>query len=247
MGLRYEERLSDSPFIERIWHTQSGRGFWVNSTAISHWFMALWTQEGITRIAVHGPKSCPIVAPVPEDADFIGIVFKHGAVMPHLLASQLVDNEVELPAAGTQESFWLNSRAWQFPTFDNADTFVNQLMREDTLISEPVVKAALSGQQPELSSRSLQRHILRATGLTYNNIYQIERARQASLLLQAGMSILDTVYQLGYADQPHLTRSLRQLIGLTPAQLTAPRISEQLSFLFKTNTFADAMLSYEKA
>jgi AraC-like DNA-binding protein len=33
------------------------------------------------------------------------------------------------------------------------------------------------------------------------------------------VSIGDVVYQAGYADQPHLTRSLKRFIGYTPAQL----------------------------
>jgi hypothetical protein len=37
--------------------------------------------------------------------------------------------------------------------------------------------------------------------------------------LQQGVSILDTVEQAGYFDQPHLTRSLKYLIGQTPAQI----------------------------
>ncbi len=40
-------------------------------------------------------------------------------------------------------------------------------------------------------------------------------------LLQQGVSIVDTVDQAGYADQPHLTRSLKRFIGQTPAQLLA--------------------------
>ncbi|WP_343422951.1 AraC family transcriptional regulator [Candidatus Flexifilum breve] len=38
-------------------------------------------------------------------------------------------------------------------------------------------------------------------------------------LLQRGRSILDVVAQAGYADQPHLTRSLKYYVGHTPAQL----------------------------
>jgi AraC-like DNA-binding protein len=37
--------------------------------------------------------------------------------------------------------------------------------------------------------------------------------------LHSGLSILDTVAELGYFDQPHLTRSLKQWVGYTPAQL----------------------------
>ncbi len=45
------------------------------------------------------------------------------------------------------------------------------------------------------------------------------RARHARTLLQQGISILDTVEQAGYADQPHLTRSLKRFMGQTPAQI----------------------------
>jgi AraC-like DNA-binding protein len=38
-------------------------------------------------------------------------------------------------------------------------------------------------------------------------------------LLQQGVSILDTVYEVGYADQAHMTRSLKRLIGQTPTQI----------------------------
>jgi methylphosphotriester-DNA--protein-cysteine methyltransferase len=60
---------------------------------------------------------------------------------------------------------------------------------------------------------------MRATGLTQNHIHQFQRAQRAAALLQQGFSILDTVVEAGYFDQPHLTRSLKQWIGHTPAQV----------------------------
>jgi methylphosphotriester-DNA--protein-cysteine methyltransferase len=55
--------------------------------------------------------------------------------------------------------------------------------------------------------------------MTQSHIRQIDRARRAETLLQQGMSILDTVYEAGYFDQPHLTRALKQWIGHTPTQI----------------------------
>jgi AraC-like DNA-binding protein len=71
----------------------------------------------------------------------------------------------------------------------------------------------------ELSLRSVQRRFLRATGLTYGTLDQIERAREAATLLEQGISIADAVYYAGYADQPHLTRSLKRFVGQTPGQI----------------------------
>jgi methylphosphotriester-DNA--protein-cysteine methyltransferase len=68
--------------------------------------------------------------------------------------------------------------------------------------------------------------------MTHSTIRQIERARHATYLLKQGVSILDTVHEAGYFDQPHLTRSLKFFIGQTPAQII--RADEQLSFLYKT-------------
>jgi AraC-like DNA-binding protein len=42
-------------------------------------------------------------------------------------------------------------------------------------------------------------------------------------LLEQGVSLLDTAYQAGYADQSHMTRSLKHFIGHTPAQIAQMR------------------------
>jgi methylphosphotriester-DNA--protein-cysteine methyltransferase len=65
---------------------------------------------------------------------------------------------------------------------------------------------------------------------------QIERARRATLLLQQGVSIADTVYQTGYFDQAYLTKSLKYFIGQTPTQLMDQ--TKQLSLLYKTDSFS---------
>jgi AraC-like DNA-binding protein len=129
-----------------------------------------------------------------------------------------VDGSVDLPDA-SNKSFWLDSSAWPIPSYENADTFVNRLMRQGLLLCDPVVASVVRGEPQDLSRRSIQRHFLRATGLTHGSIRQIERARYATMLLQEGASIQETVGLAGYADQPHLTRTLKRFMGKTPAQI----------------------------
>ena len=62
--------------------------------------------------------------------------------MPHLPAKSLLNKETLLPDAAGQ-SFWLNGSVWQFPTFENADTFVGRLIRDEILVRDSVVNAAL--------------------------------------------------------------------------------------------------------
>ena len=171
------------------------------------------------------------------DAEFFGIVFRAGSYMPLFPVNMVMDRrDLNLPT-WSGKSFWLNSSAWQIPDFDNADTFVQRLVRQGLLVADPMVEIALHEQPHVQSRRTIQRRFLRATGLTHNAFSQIQRARYATTLLKQGRSILDTVELAGYSDQPHMTRALKLLIGQTPAQIAAKRVTAPLSFLFKTLPF----------
>ena len=147
-----------------------------------------------------------------------------------------MDAAVTLPRAA-RRSFWLNGSTLQLPDYENAEAFVDRLVRDGLLVREPAVSAALRGRPEDLSLRSVQRRFLRTAGLTHSAARQIERARYAALLLKQGVSILDTVHRAGYFDQPHLTRSMRHFIGRTPAQISRQSRPVQLSFLYKTTPF----------
>ncbi len=235
MLLNFEERLPESPLVERIWRTQSEQAGSFTSLALSHWQICVWTENGRTNLTMRGPETQATRVPCPADTEFLGIVFKLGTVMPHLPASQFVDAALTLPDASSQ-TFWLNGSAVEYPTYDNADTFIDHLVRDGLLVSEPSIEAALQAHAQPMSLRSIQRRFSQTIGLTHGMVHQIERARHATLLLQQGISILDTVDQAGYSDQPHLTRALRHFVGQTPAQIIRRGIPEQLSFLFKTTT-----------
>jgi len=236
MLFSFEERPSDSPFVERIWCAQSEHAGDFLSIAASHWEMVVSKYRGQTIMTVRGPetKATPMHVNL-VGSEFYGIIFKYGVCMPHLPVSDLVDGDVDLPDASSK-SFWLNGSAWQFPNYENADTFVDWLVREGILVCDAVVESALRGEPLELSTRSVQRRFLQATGLTHGSIRQIERARHATMLLQQGISILDAVERAGYSDQAHLTRALKHLIGKTPAQIINKSEPEQMSLLFKTDS-----------
>ncbi len=234
MDLVADERPSDSPFVENVWRSRSEAGGSFISMAVNQWQLVVTRHRGTVRITLRGPETKATPAYCPEDAEFFGILFKFGTFMPNLPAKNLVDADADLPEAG-RKSFWLDSSAWEIPNFDNADTFVNRLVRNGLLVREPIVEATLQGQlNDELSLRTAQRRYLQATGLTQTATRQVERARFATFLLKQGVSILDTVYEAGYFDQPHLTRSLKHFIGQTPAQLLDKGRAERLSFLYKT-------------
>ncbi|MCB0186275.1 MAG: helix-turn-helix domain-containing protein, partial [Caldilineaceae bacterium] len=156
--------------------------------------------------------------------------FRLGTYMPHLPTVKLVDDEVNLARAG-DHTFWLHGAAWEFPTYENVDTFIAKLVREGLLEQDPVVAAALDQHANDLSLRSIQRRFRHVTGLTQGQVSQIERARLAVALLQQGVAILDVVDRAGYADQPHLTRSLKRFAGQTPAQILSPELAKEMSYV----------------
>ena len=227
MHFRIQEKASNSPFVERIWCAQSESVGTFISQAKAYSEIVLTRYKGKTVLTVRGPETKATFLDYQSiGAEYLGITFKLGTFMPHLPPGNLKDwRNVDLPEA-TSQAFWLRGSAWQFPNYENVDTFVTRLVREDLLVTDPVVEAVLQGQAQALSIRAVQYRFLRASGLTNRTIQQITRARQAFALLEQGVSILDTVSEAGYADQPHLTRSLMHFFGQTPAQLANSRPPE---------------------
>jgi AraC-like DNA-binding protein len=232
MFIVFKDRLSDSPFVERVWRCHSERAGTFMSVAASHLEMVVSRHGGRTFMTLRGPETRATQADCPADGDWVAIRFKLGTFMPHHPARALIDRRDENLPGASSRTFWLDGARWEYPDFENADTFVARLVRHGVIARDGAVEAALQGDRQALTQRSVQRHFVQATGMTHSMFRQIERARHATNLLKHGASILDTVYEAGYFDQAHLTRSLRRLIGQTPARII--HADEQLSFLYKT-------------
>ncbi|MBI2331153.1 MAG: helix-turn-helix transcriptional regulator [Chloroflexi bacterium] len=218
MSIIHTQRLSDSPYVEAItqgWTMSAGSTI---RPSECNWHMVFVKEHGRTHKLIVGPLPTAGVASWGEGAEILWIKFKLGVFMPHLPVRDLLDSEKSLPEAASK-SFWLKSAVWELPDFENVDTFVNRLVHDEILVLDPVVDAMLQDQLPDISSRTMRHHFLRATGLTRSRISQMKQAQQAMTLLQQGVSILDAVHEAGYFDQPHLTRALKQFIGYTPAQI----------------------------
>lgn len=233
-----DERLSDSPYVETVWHSYSGMdaGSFL-SMAEYHCGMVITRMAGKTIVTIRGPEIRATPAFSPSNAEFTGIIFKAGVFMPNLPTKKIMNrNDVNLPEASSR-SFWLDGESWQFPDYENVDTFVDCLIRNEVLVYDPLVQSVLRDEPTDVSLRTMQRRFSQATGLTKGLALQIERARYATMLLKNGVSILDTMYQAGYYDQPHMTRSLKHFIGQTPSQLIDENRKIPLSFLYKTLPF----------
>jgi AraC-like DNA-binding protein len=197
--------------------------------ATSNWGMVVTRHEGSTLLTIRGPETRASDANCPAEGEWVGIHFKLGSFMP-LIPLGSISNRNDLSMSGSSRTFWLDGSRWEYPSFENADVFVDRLVRKGVVTTDPVIVAALSGQASRRSLRSEQRHFVRTTGMTHATIRQIERARQAMALLRSGSSISDVTFDLGYFDQAYLTRSLKHFVGQTPAQIV--RQEEQLSLFY---------------
>jgi AraC-like DNA-binding protein len=213
-----DEWDSDSAFVDKTWTSRSEPDPAFISVAASRWQMVVTTGSDATQVTVRGPETKATVTPIPAGAEFFGIVFSLGTFMPAMPLARLVDREAIL-AATAPSLFWFGGLRWEIPNPGNADVFVDRLVRQGLLVRDPIVAEFLQADVEGPSRRTLQRRVARATGLTRSTITQIARSQKAIEALGQGLSPQGAATLLGYADQSHLTRSLKRFIGQTPAQV----------------------------
>lgn len=208
----------NSPLIKSLWFTRSTEASSYIAPALPSWELIVTQQEEQTLLSIWRPTGQAIALICPPKAEFWGVRLQPGLFPASLPADKFAHLHLVLPV--TRQHFeWLDGTRWQLPTPKNMDIFIEKLVQCGLLVSDPLVAATLQGKPVHVSGRTIRRRFLQAFGLPPGTVWQIERAQQATTLLQQGMAILDVVDQVGYADQSHLTRALKRFIGQTPAQL----------------------------
>src|SRR5262245_16686851 len=135
MSFTYEQRAPDSPYVRTIWRTRNlGDGVYVAS-ADGCWDIIISKQADasygsatdVTEVRVCGPASRAVNVEYSEGTEALGIRFRVGTFLPHLPAGSLLDLSHVLPQASSK-SFWLYGSAWEIPTFENVETFIDRLV-----------------------------------------------------------------------------------------------------------------------
>jgi hypothetical protein len=218
VGLRFNTRASDSPWIDTVWTCTSEQVAEMTSVAAVCWGLVFWEREGGAHASITGPETRAGTAPVPEGATFVGIEFALGTSLRAVPTPALVDGGVELPDA-TRTTFRLDGARWRTPGPDDAEALVDRLVRSGAVVRDPLVTEVRRGHLPAVTARTVERRFRAATGLTQGAVRQIERAREAATILAAGAPVGDVVSVLEYFDAPHLARALRRYVGRTARQL----------------------------
>jgi AraC-like DNA-binding protein len=213
-----EERCVESPYIAWVGQGYNAADGIAMRPAEYTWHLVFTQREGVQRTLVVGALEAARPLRYLEGAETLWIRFKVGTFMSRVPASATLNTEIDLPE-GSGRNFWLKDEVWETPNYENVDTFVEHLVRAGELVYDPLIDAALRDELVDISERTVRYRFQHSTGLRQNFIRQIKRAEHALELLHCGDSIIDTAHELGYADQSHLTRSLKRLMGYTPREL----------------------------
>ena len=163
MTILVTQRGADSPYIDTITQGQTVCAGSAIRPAEVCWHMVFVREHGNLHPIVVGPWTTAGVATWQAGGEILWIKFKPGVFMPHLPFEHLLDRETVL-SEGTGQTFWLKSSIWPFPTYENVETFINRLVRNEVLVCDPVVNIVLNEQPHDLAPRTVRHRFQRATG-----------------------------------------------------------------------------------
>ena len=184
------------------------------------WDIAILKHGDGVQVLRTGLTTKTVTYEASEGDEILAVTFSPDSFMSLMPGEQMRDEGVTLEMIG-RDRFWIGSDVVEIPTIDNVDGFIASLTRRGIVERNDIVASIVNGEPKAMTERTMQRHFLRTTGLTYKSFTQIERAQKAMALLQAGRPAADVAFALGYADQPHLIRSLKAIMGRTPGAIAS--------------------------
>ncbi|MFE9189556.1 helix-turn-helix domain-containing protein [Micromonospora sp. NPDC007208] len=238
--MRFEHRdtETDASVVDRVWRTCSDAEDTMTSAARTCCQLILTRIQGQLLASLRGPETRATTAPVPPNAEFLGIRLALGTVLrPHPAAS-IVDGYVPFPVTDSGRVV-IGGADWEAPTYENVEQFVRRLRDAGLLVrSRLKVEEDFTGHiEGHPSKRTLQRRYRATTGLSQTAVTQIDRVNAAATMLRDGRDWRAVVEALGYFDQAHLAHALRRYVGRTARGLQAGD-DARMSFLYKIGPWA---------
>jgi AraC-like DNA-binding protein len=186
-----------------------------------------------TSVTVAGPDTRAHVFRHDGGTEMTGLRMApgHGPVVLGVSADELLDTRVPLEdlwgAATVRRLTDALSGGAVVETLEDAVERRSVPDARDDLMIEHVVALARAGTsirsiaaEVGLSTRQLQRRSVAAFGYGPKMLVRILRLQRALQLSKSGSSKVDVAVEAGYADQPHLSRDVRELAGVSLGALT---------------------------
>lgn len=206
--------------LVRIWAAECDSATQFTSIASVNPGIGFVRARGVTTVHLRGPATEASPLSCPKDSEYFGVDFRLGAFFPDFPPAGLANLQDAMVPVLSDGRMLLGGMTWEIPTPDNVDVFTDRLKRAGLLTFDPLVEELQHvGQVRGVAERTAQDRFVRAVGLSRRTLRLIERTRHAARLIRMGVPIVDVVSESGFYDQPHLTRSVRRLIGHTPVEL----------------------------
>jgi hypothetical protein len=218
MSFVRQVRPFDSPIVESVTQTQFTTAGEVLMQPDGCWDIAIFNVGGQRFVLRTGMTTRPDLVDYNAGDEILTISFRPSAFMP-LMPGEVMRNEGVVLDGFGRSDFWIGTDVREIPTLETVDVFVDRLVRDGIIESNDVVASIIDGHPKAMSERTMQRHFLKTTGLTYKHFTLIQRAQKAVSLLRMGQKAADVAFALGYTDQAHMINSLRQIMGQTAGEI----------------------------
>lgn len=219
MSQIHKSRYSDNSFIDRVWSTRNIEDGTYLATPDGSWDIIVLIQPDTSRgVMLTGQATEPMSVPYTAGTSSVVVSFAAGAYLPEYPGKKML-NLVEMLDCPDQDHFSLAGKLFEIPTFETAETLVDAMARAGILRMDDVVASILHGDPKALSDRAKQRHFSDVTGLTRKSLDQIRRAQEAVRQLQTGKRAIDVAMETGFADQAHLSKSLKKIMHKKPSDV----------------------------
>lgn len=78
---------------------------------------------------------------------------------------------------------------------------------------------AAQADAAQMSRFHYSRKVRATIGLSPRDYRRLQRVQRARLLIEQGHALADSAAEAGFSDQAHMTRQMRQILGVTPGSL----------------------------
>jgi hypothetical protein len=213
-----DEQPVDSPYVEKITHGYTDKAGNIIRPADTNGHIVISKQFDKKDIYIVGPWSSATPLAYSADTEIIWIRIRLGTRLSATPTVLYTNHELLIPHLSDSKIEY-NQTVLSIPDFNDIDLFIEKLTNNSFFSCDRIINDVMAGSNPKMAHRTLRKYFLNTTGLSRERIYQIQRSKQAWIMLKEGSSIHDVITELGYYDQSHLTNNLRRYLGLTPGQI----------------------------
>lgn len=140
-------------------------------------------------------------------------IFEHPIAQLQPILNKLINAGHIVEALAEVKQYFLNARAWVTPSSVLFKAGVAMRQANGTMPVSQVAAAA------HATVRTLERNFKQSSGHTIKDVSALMRFEQVrnQLWLNPNSNLASLAHELGYTDQPHLSRDFKRYSGTTPA------------------------------